>query len=852
MLKVALKGLAGRKLRALLTGLAIVLGVAMISGTYVLTDTLKAGFSQIFGTVYKSTDAVITGKSAIGNGSNGSIAPSFSVSLLKKVQGLPGVAEADGGVSYTGADLVGRNGKVISGGFSTGLAFSVHPTSDQRFNPLTLVTGKWPKGANEIAIDKQTAHNKHYAVGDTIGAIVRGPVHQYRIAGIVTLGSVSSLGGSTMAIFDLPTAQMLFGKTGQYDTINVAAKKGVTPAKLVSEIRPILPPTAQVRSGQQEAAKQTKDTSDATGFLQKFLLAFGGIALFVGVFVIANTLSITIAQRAREFGTLRTLGATRRQVRRSVLIEGTVIGVVASVIGLFLGLGIAKGLEALFSAFGIDLPHGNTVFATRTIVVSLLVGTIVTMLASLLPALRATRVEPIAAIREGVLPPSRLTRFGLPVAVGILGLALLLLLMGALDHGLATGLRLLAIGLGILLSFVGMALIAPKFVPPLASTLGWPGTRIGGVAGGLARDNAMRNPSRTASTAAALMIGLALVSAVGVLASGLKATFETAVDEQFLGNYALTSQNGFTPTGISSEVAVRSVPGALVVSGVRAGEGRAFGSHVNVTGVEPNVGKVIKITWKSGGSSVPAQLGTTGTFVSDKYAKDHDLTLGSPIRVLLADGVTVPLKVTGTFKAPAGGSPFGNVTISAQLFDRVFQQPQNVYSFVDMTGGVTPANTARLTSALASFPDAKIQTESQFKKQQEQGINVFLNLLYVLLSLSIIVSLFGIVNTLVLSVFERTRELGMLRAVGMTRRQTRRMIRHESVVTALIGAALGIPLGVGLALLVGETIGSFTIAIPWGTLIVFVIAAIFAGLIAAIFPARRASRLNVLEALQYE
>jgi putative ABC transport system permease protein len=485
-------------------------------------------------------------------------------------------------------------------------------------------------------------------------------------------------------------------------------------------------------------------------------------------------------------------------------------------------------------------------------VVSLLVGTSVTVLASLLPAFRATRVEPIAAIRDGVLPPSRLSRFGLPAAAGVLAVSLAALLVGGLDSGMGGTSRLLLIALGVVLAFVGMALAAPKFVPPLASALGWPATRIGGVAGNLARDNSMRNPARTASTAAALVIGLALVSAVGVLASGLRATFEHAVDTQFKGNYALTSQNGFTPTGISSENAVRKVPGVTAVSGVRAGEARAFGSHINVTGVEPNVDRVIAVDWQEGGSNVAANLGNDGAFVSTTYAKDHHLAVGSTVRVELPSGRELPLKVEGTFKSPAGGSPFGNVTISSALFDRVYQAPQNVYAFVDMTGGVNDANTKKLNDALVAYPDAKVQTESEFKKQQESGLNTFLNLLYVLLSLSILVSLFGIVNTLVLSVFERTRELGMLRAVGMTRRQTRRMIRHESVVTALIGAALGIPLGVGLAILLGETLGSFTIAIPWGTLIVFVIAAILAGLIAAIFPARRAAKLNVLEALQYE
>jgi putative ABC transport system permease protein len=853
VLKVALKGLAGRKLRAFLTAFAIVLGVAMVSGTYVLTDTIKAGFSSIFTTVYSKTDAAITGRSVIGTSSNGNtLPPSFPESLLPKVRALSGVAEAVGGISDY-AQLVGRDGKVITFGFSPTLAFSVDPTAGQSINPLVLEAGRWPRTDHEIAIDAHTASAKHYAVGDAIGAVARGPVERFRVVGISKLGNVNSLGGATMAIFDLPTAQKLFGKAGKLDAIDVAARPSVTPAQLVAEIRPLLPQTAQVRTGMQEAAKQTQDTGGSfASILQDFLLAFGGIALFVGSFVIANTLSITIAQRAREFGTLRTIGATRAQIRRSVILEGGVIGVLASVTGLFLGLLLAKGLQKLFVSLGIDLPHSATIFATRTIVVSLAVGTVVTVLASLLPAFRATRVEPIAAVREGVLPPSRLARFGTAAAVATLAVSAALLLLGAFAAGLPTVDRLLAIGAGVLVSFVGVALLAPRLVPALARTLGWPGTRIGGVAGALARENAMRNPARTASTAAALMIGLALVTAVGVLASGLKTTFEHAVDSQFKGNYALTSENGFTPTGIASENALKTVPGVEVVSGVRAGEGRVFGHRVPVTAVAPNVGRVINIDWRAGDQTVPRRLGTTGAFVDHKYAKKHHLAVGSPLPLETPSGHTLHLHVIGVFRLPKGGSPFGTVTISNALFDSSYQNPANVFSFIDMRGGVTPANTTALKSALKAFPDAKIQTEQQFKKQQESGIDVLLNLLYVLLSLSIIVSLFGIVNTLVLTVFERTRELGMLRAVGMTRRQTRRMIRHESVVTALIGAALGIPLGVVLALLVGRAIGFFTLSIPWVTLVIFVLAAIVAGLIAAIFPARRAARLNVLEALQYE
>jgi putative ABC transport system permease protein len=607
-----------------------------------------------------------------------------------------------------------------------------------------------------------------------------------------------------------------------------------------------------VRTASAQAAKDTQNTSTFTSIIQDFLLAFGGIALFVGIFVIANTLSITVAQRAREFGTLRTLGATRRQVLGSVILEGATIGLLASVAGLFIGLGLAKALNWVFVKAGIDLPKAGTVFATRTIVVSLVVGTLVTLVASTFPAARATRVQPIDAIREGVLPPSRLARFGLPVAILTVGISLTLLLLGALDGGLRTRDRLFSIGGGVVLAFLGVALVAPRFVPPLARVLGAPGAGAGGISGSLARENAMRNPARTAATAAALMIGLALVTVVAVIASGLKTQFERSVNALFRADYALTSENGFTPTGIASELALRRVPAVEVVSGVRAGQGRVFGKRVGVTGVAPNVSQVIEVKWSQGSRRVPAELGSTGAFVDKDYAKSHHLRIGSPLAVETPSGKTLDLTVRGVFAPPKGGSPFGRVTISSALFDRQYPNPENVFAFVKTRGGVTDANTRALTAALARFPDAKIQTESQFKKNQERGIDLLLNLLFVLLSLSIVISLFGIVNTLVLTVFERTRELGMLRAVGMTRLQTALMIFHESVVTALIGAALGIPLGIGLAALVGHAISYPAFTIPWGTLVIFVLAAVIVGLIAAIFPARRAARLNVLAALQYE
>ena len=582
VIRIALKDLLGRKLRLVLTSLAIVMGVAMVSGTFVLTDTINAGFKTIFTTAFATSDAVVTGKEVFGGTQN---APSFPESTLEKVRGLPDVAEAAGGVGDQ-AQFVGRNGKVISHGGAPGLAFSVNPDGDERFNPLALTSGKWPRGPDQVAMDEHTASDQHITVGDTVGVVARaGKEKQYTVSGIAQFGGSTSLGGATIAVFDLPTAQAIFNKEGQLDQISVAAKPGVSSSELVSQIESVLPPHTQVRTGEQQAKEQTDETASQLAFLRYFLLAFGGIALFVGAFVIANTLSITIAQRTREFATLRTVGASRWQVLWIVVLEGLTTGILASIVGLFVGFGLAKGLDELFKAFGADLPQTGLVFATRTVIVSIVLGTVVTLLAALRPAFRATGVPPIAAVREGsVLPPSRLARFGPIVSIGVCLVSLVLVGFGAFGSIGSTGVRLLLLAAGVLGVFVGVAMVAPLLARPVASVLGRPAAAVGGVAGDLARSNSMRNPSRTASTAAALMIGLTLVTIVAVLAQGLKSEFESAVSAEFHADYALTSEDGFTPTSVDSADALRKSGIATTVAGVRAGNGRAFGKTNAVDG----------------------------------------------------------------------------------------------------------------------------------------------------------------------------------------------------------------------------------------------------------------------------
>ena len=883
MTRVALAGLFGRKLRTALTAIAIVLGVAMVSGTFVLTDSIDKAFGSIFTDIRKGSDIVVTGKAATST-NNGSTAPTVSASVLDRIRGLSDVELAEGGVDGE-AHLIGSDGKAIVFGGAPNLGFSI-ANGASRFNPLTLVSGDWPKG-NSVVIDRSTADKKHFKVGDVIGVQAEGPVVKMRISGLVKFGTVSTIGGATLAGFDIPTAQRLFDKPNQFDEIAIATKRGVTDNEALKQVRSVLPANAQARTGAQQAAKDAKDTNSFISFLRGFLLAFGGIALFVGSFVIANSLSITIAQRTRELATLRTLGASRRQVLRSILVESLVVGTLASVIGLFLGLLLAKGLFSLFDTVGFTLPNSGLVFGTRTIIVALLVGILVTVVASLRPAFRATRVQPIAAVREGAtLPEGRFARFrtlGSSI-VTLLGFAALV--YGLFGKGLGTAGVLIWMGVGALLIFIGVSILSMRIVGVAADTLAppirwllaaawivflvtplgwiylvyhrlryktWPTVIDRSSAADLARDNARRNPHRTASTAAALMIGLALVTFVAVLASGITSSFRGAVNKIWHNaDYAITAQNNFDPIPVTAANAVRTVPGVEAVGNVRTGDAKAFGHSFFATAVNPVGGSMFKLDWKVGSTAVFGTLGDDGAFVDDGYAKKHHLVAGSPVKLTFSSGATKTFHIRGIFKPPAGGSPFGTVTISQSTWDKYNANPENLYSFVRMQGGQTDANLAKLAARLKSFPNAKVATRQKFIDNQISGLNSVLNILYVLLALSVIVSLFGIVNTLVLTVFERTREVGMLRAIGMTRRQVRLMIRHESVITALMGGVLGIVLGIVLGGLLVYRVDFISFSLPIVSLIVFAFAAIIVGIIAAIFPARRAARLNVLEALQYE
>ena len=855
MIGVALKGLGGRKLRSALTMFAIILGVAMVSGTYVLTDTIDKAFSGIFQESYANTDVVVSGKTAdISFEGETTEPPPIPETTLDKVRALPDVEAATGSVvDQTNTKLLTKKGKAVDTGGAPSFGFGIDP-AEQRFNPLKLVEGTWAQGPGEVVLDSAAADEEGYKIGDTVKIATLKPVEEFKVVGLAHYGEVESLGTATFAVFTIPEAQRLLEREGQLDAISVAAKQGVTPQQLQTELRDELGSGVTVRTGDQQASKDLESV-EFTKFIRYFLLSFAGIALFVGAFVIFNTFSITVAQRTREFATLRTIGASRRQLMQSVVLEALVIGFVASLIGLFAGLGLALGLNALFKALNADLPTQGTVFATRTIVVSMLIGTVVTLLAGVFPALRATRVPPIAAVREGAtLPRSRFSPFVPYLAIAIITIGVAALGLAMFKDGLGTAPRLLAIAGGVLALFTGVAMVSSHLVKPLASILGWPAQRVGGAAGRLAKENSMRNPGRTASTAAALMIGVALVTFIAVLANGMKASNRGAIEDQVKADYVVTAQDGYSPFVPGAADALADSPEAELVTSVRAELGKVAGSSQYVTGINPDdIAEAYVFEWEDGSNAVLAHLGRNGAIVAKGFADQKNLEIGDNVKLLTPSTTQADLVVRGIYKPPPFYPLLGSVSISQAAFDSLYERPRNSFVFVN-TANDNAATTAALDKTVADFPDAKVQTRGAWIDSQDEDFNQFLILLYVLLALSVVVSVFGMINTLVLTVFERTRELGMLRAVGMTRRQVRRMVRHESVITALIGAALGLPLGVFLAALVTKALSQFEVefSIPIPQLVVFALVSVIVGIVAAIVPARRAAKLNVLRALQYE
>jgi putative ABC transport system permease protein len=868
MLALVLRGFLQRKLRAILTAIAVALGVALMAGTYILTDTINNSFAGIFKTANAGHDVVVTPAQRLGSRVRSETSP-ITQAVLAKVRSVPGVAQSAGSI-FSPATLLDTHRKRLTGGHAPAFVATEVP---KRFESFSPVAGRFPRTAGEVAIDQATIERNRLKLGEQLVVAGAAAARRYTIVGIVKFAGSQSFGGAAAAILVPSEAQRVTGEQGSYDQIDVAALPGVTPEQLRGRIRAALPATVDVRTGAQEAAKETSNLEENLSFLRTFLLVFAYVSLFVGAFIIFNTFSITVAQRTREFGLLRTLGASRRQILRSVIFEGMLLGVGGSVLGLLGGIALAPALDQLFKSLGADLPDSGTVLATRTIVVSLIVGTVVTLLAGMAPALRATRVPPVAALREGVeIPPRR------PITRGRYAVPVLLVLI-AVRLGVSIAQKdspvviLILLILGFALMYVRLRQRAHgrryRVVPALARVVGalvvWRG-----ITGTLARENAIRQPGRTMVTAAALTVGLALVTFVAVLADGTKATINQAVSRSFAGDLIIeNSQSGNREQGIPALVApaVRKVPGVAEVTPVAFTVGRPVGSHDNasVTAIEPaSFARVYRIEWKRGSTATLLTLGpgttlepagSAGALAAEGYAKAHHLTIGKTITLLTPSERRVRLTITGIVKDRA--RLLGNLTISRSLARAQFGQREDALDFVAYAPAASNASVQpAIDRVLArAFPQTQSRTAAQFKREQSEQINTLLVLIYVLLALSVIVSLFGIVNTLVLSIYERTRELGMMRAIGTSRRQVRQMIRYESVITALIGAVLGLLIGViGAVLVTTLTLSGsgFVQSIPVGTLLVLLVVAMLAGLLAGVMPSRRASRIDLLEALASE
>jgi putative ABC transport system permease protein len=787
MIRVAWKGLAARPLRSALTTLAIVIGVAFVCAAYTLTDTMSGAADSLTHAAYDGTDAVVVTETAFRGSQTADIravAPTIPASTLERVREAEGVKLAVGDITDQ-AQIIGTDGKPVGTGPYFGVGFDAKTAGAERLTPFRLHEGAWASGPGEVVIDRATAESQDYVVGSKIRVAARGDARDYTVSGIADFATVKSLGKATAAVFDLEAARTIFAKDG-YDRILVAGASSLDAG-----------PGTEVRSAADDDRFAFDSLETLVGILRTVLLAFAGVAVLVGSFTIFNSLSITVAQRTKEFGLLRMVGATRRQVRVTVLFEALVVGLLASVVGIAAGLGMAAGLSSLFTALGLQLPTEGVSLAGRTVLVSLLVGTLATVLAAMLPARRATRIAPVAALR---------------------------------DASAQVKVRLFARG-----------------VRAVAAVVGKPAAKLGGAAGRLARDNAMRNPGRTAVTASALMIGVALVTAVTIVAQGLEQQGRGQLSDQVKAQAIVTATDGWSPIDPGIERAVAAVGTA---SSLRQDGALVFGKQEAVNAVDPaSIGGLFDYDWKEGGPEALSTLGRDGAIVNDGFATEHKLRVGSTFAVTSMNGTKLSLKVRAIEQSPSFDVlSLGPITISHAAYDAAFDQQRNRLTLVD-------APQDAVAGALGSaYPGAKVEGKDAFIDAQTEWIGMILAVLWVLLALAVIVSLFGIVNTLVLSTFERTRELGTLRALGMNRRQVRRMVRHESVITALIGAVLGIAAGLALAAVIVGWLGKYGLsyAIPAPSLLAVAVIAALAGMLAAALPARRASRIDVLKALAYE
>lgn len=848
MFKVAFKGVMARKGRVLTTAIAVLLGVAFVTGTLVLSDTITRVFNDLFADVNEGTDAVVRAESTFNDGFGTDIRGRIDQSLLGTVLATPGVDDADGQVQGF-AQYVGADGDAIGnpGQGAPTLGFSWPEV--EALNPFVLVDGERPRGPNQVAMDKKTADEEGYEVGDTVEVLTQQEPQEFTISGITRFGSADSPAGATVALFDLPTAQAIIAEPGKFDSISVVAAEGVSQEQLAEDLRAALPTdqSVEVITGD-ELVEETQDAiADQLSFFTTFLLVFAVIAVIVGAFVIYNTFGILIAQRSRELALLRAVGASRRQVISSVLVEAGFVALVGSILGLIGGVILASVLRSGLNALGFELPDGSLIIAARTIIIGLVLGFVVTTLAALFPALRASRIPPVAAMREVAHDVSGQSR------VRVLA-GLLITIVGGLllARGLFVGgdNALLSVGIGAGLVFLGITVLGPILVGPFVGVIGWPIARFRGITGRLAQENTERNPKRTSSTAAALMIGVGLVGLIAIAAASVTASINQAIDESFTGDFVVDS-GSFGFGGLSPTLAddLNELPEVEVATGVRYGIARIGGFGEALFAADPDTAFDIFDFGVVAGST--DGLDENGIAVYQERAERDGLAIGDPVPVQFAETGDQELQVAMIFDDnDLIGTQYliGRAAYEANFADQ-FDLQVYVIQNPDVT---TEQARAAIDGVAEGYANAEVQDIEEFKQAQTDQINQFVAVIYVLLMLAVVIALFGIGNTLALSIIERTRELGLLRAVGMTRRQLRTTVRWEAILTSVFGTLLGLGIGLFFGWAIVEALkdeGLKSFVIPWGQLVVIVMIAALAGVVAAILPARRAAKLNILDAI---
>ncbi|WP_031172967.1 ABC transporter permease [Streptomyces durhamensis] len=842
MFRTALRNVLAHKARLLMTVLAVMLGVAFVSGTLVFTNTISDAYQKSSAKGFDQVDVAVRPTYQDSKGDKVGRTAELTRAMLDKAGKVPGAASATGVVSGFTA-VADQDGKLVGGDWqSTGGNY--WGAKDARY---PLVSGHAPHGRGEVLLDSRTAERAGYKVGDTVRLSVDGPVLTPAVSGIFTTDDGNVAAGGSLALFDTPTAQALFGKKGTYDEIDVKAAPGTSQSALKAALDEALPShLVETTTGKQLADDQAKQIADSMSGLKQALLVFAGIALFVGTFIIANTFTMLVAQRTRELALLRAVGASRRQVTRSVLAEAFAVGAVAGVTGLAAGIGIGAGLRALLGSFGASVPDGPLVISPGTVVAALAVGILITMLAAWLPGRRAAKIPPVAAmssVHAKATAKSLVLRNTLGALCAAAGVAVVLVAT-SMDATAAQG----PMGIGAVLLITGVFILTPLLSRPLIAAAA-PVMRAFGVSGKLARQNSVRNPRRTAATASALMIGLTLITGMTVMAGSLQTAIDKMASSAIRADYVV-SMADHGP--LSPEVAKKAAAadGVTASSPLRNGESRIDGETEFLTGVNgASIGKLTDLKVDEGSFTV----GGSQVVVDKDRAKEYGWTSGSHFTAHFEDGKARRLTVAGIYE---GNDMINGIMIDNKVLTPHLKAPADMQVMVKTADGASDAAKDKLAKALGLNPAIKIQDKQDISDGIAKMFTTMLNMLYGLLGMAVIVAVLGVINTLAMSVFERSQEIGMLRAIGLDRKAVKRMVRLESLVISLFGGVLGIGLGVFFGWAAGQLLGTkmptYELVLPWGRMAVFLLLAGLVGVLAALWPARRAARLNMLAAIKSE